>query len=103
MLKELEWLCQGSRLLMSFIPIAPLFCFRIHNAGDREGAQAYLRFGTHGFMAWGDRGSAHSLYDALPYYLQESRGERIFVPTKQFVLTNELKRKFEGWLDQQLR
>jgi hypothetical protein len=101
-LDELRQICHTRRLLISFLPTAPQFCFRIHNASDPELARLYLRFRAGGFMLWAEGASAVAIWRQLPIYFPKEKQDRIFLWMKQFDLAGEEKRSFEISLDRGL-
>jgi hypothetical protein len=97
-LDDLRMICRARSLIISFLPDAPQFCFRCHNASDSERARLYLRFRATGFMPWLEGAAATSLWKSIPNFISMDEEERIFVPMKHLTFEGEAKRRFENSL-----
>lgn len=97
-LDDLRMICRARSLIISFLPDAPQFCFRCHNASDPERACLYLRFRATGFMPWLKGAGATSLWKSIPNFISMDDEERIFVPMKHLTFEGEAKRRFENCL-----
>jgi hypothetical protein len=98
---DLRRICRTRSLRVSLFTLEPQFCFRIHNASDRALARLYLRFQASGFMMWAEGTRAESVWGGIDRFIPAD--EHIFVPMKQFDLTDEQKRRFEISLDRGLK
>jgi hypothetical protein len=99
---DLRAICDVGSLRVSLIPADPQFCFRIHNASDRELARLYLRYRNRGYMLWTEGDTAVSIWQALPIYLETEDQSRIFLPMKNYELSADDKRRFHNALDRGL-
>jgi len=102
-LDDLRRICESRSLRFTLLNDEPNFCFRVHNASNRELARLYARYQDRGFLLWAKGASALALWNSLPKWLADDQPDRLLIPLKQVNLEGAAKATFEHRLNDALR
>jgi hypothetical protein len=69
-LEDLQDICRNGKLRVILLAQEPQFCFRIHNASNRELASVYARYRDQCFINWLQGAHAETLWRTLPRYIE---------------------------------
>lgn len=97
-LNDLRGLCRDGLLRVTLLVDIPTVCYRVHNASNPALAKLYTKYHETGFLQWTEGQNATALWSVLPKWVEEDRGDRLFLSLKHIAFGDELRRRFETLL-----
>ncbi len=106
-LGKLQDLCRNRQLRITLMLTEPTSLFRIHNASDPDRARFYAKRvdrekGSVQFVLWAEGQDAIKVWRALPRYLEDDKGDRIFISLCFPAFDDEKKRQLDSSLGRSL-